>query len=135
MSTLSIGPSKLVDQFSNFYSHISSTESDINIHLVKAWNAIDGLSIIYKSDLFFKIKPDFFIAQSAGAIKYTDCTSAYDTKQSDAGALGNAEHPFIAISRRSTLARNGSTWYGPIYGLNRTNSILMLNWIVWIRTV
>ena len=39
----------------------------------------------------------------------------YDTKQSDgevpvnAGALGNAEYPFIAIAPRSTLARSGST--------------------------
>ena len=29
---------------------------------------------------------------------------------SDAGALRNAEHPFIAIAPRSTLARSGSTW-------------------------
>ena len=28
----------------------------------------------------------------------------------DAGALGNAEHPFIAIAIRSTLGRNGGTW-------------------------
>ena len=28
----------------------------------------------------------------------------------DARALGNVEHPFIAIAPRSTLARNGSTW-------------------------
>ena len=33
----------------------------------------------------------------------------YDTKQSD-GALGNTEHPFIAIAPRSTLTRRGSTW-------------------------
>ena len=40
----------------------------------------------------------------------------YDTKQPDgddtkqpAGALGNAEYPFIAIAPRSTLARSGST--------------------------
>ena len=39
---------------------------------------------------------------------------------SNAGALGDAEHPFIAIAPKSTLARRGSTWYGPIYGLNRT---------------
>ena len=52
-----------------------------------------------------------------------------------AGALGNVDHPFIAIAPRSTLAWNGSTWLGPICGLNRTNCILMLNWIVWIRTV
>ena len=29
---------------------------------------------------------------------------------SNAGALGNVEHLFIAIAPRSTLARNGSTW-------------------------
>ena len=29
---------------------------------------------------------------------------------SDAEALGNAEHPFIAIAPRSILARNGSIW-------------------------
>ena len=29
---------------------------------------------------------------------------------SNAGALGNAEYPFIAIAPRSTLARSGSTW-------------------------
>ena len=44
-------------------------------------------------------------------------------------ALGNAEYPFIAIAPRSTLAQSGSTWWGPFYGLNRTNSILMLKWI------
>ena len=26
------------------------------------------------------------------------------------GALGNTEHPFIAIAPRSTLAQRGSTW-------------------------
>ena len=59
-------------------------------------------------------------AQSDGAVVYTDCISAegldpptpskyprYDIKQ--AGALGNAEYPFIAITLRSTLAQNGST--------------------------
>ena len=38
----------------------------------------------------------------------------YDTKQSDgssnSGASGNAEHPFIAIPPRSSLAWNGNTW-------------------------
>ena len=38
---------------------------------------------------------------------------------SDAEVLGNVEHPFIAMVLRSTLAQNGSTWQGPIYGLNR----------------
>ena len=55
------------------------------------------------------------------AVEYTDCTSAvknhpanesdvYDTKQTDARALRNAEHPSTAITLRSTLARSGSTW-------------------------
>ena len=44
-------------------------------------------------------------AQSAEAVEYTDCIS---------GSLGNAEYSFIDIATRSTLARSGSTWYGPI---------------------
>ena len=31
-------------------------------------------------------------------------------RSSNAGALGNAEYPFVAIAPRSTLARRGSTW-------------------------
>ena len=61
------------------------------------------------------------IAQSDGAVEYTDSTSAegydtpdecpgYDTKQSDGEVLGNTEHPFIAIAPWSTLARRSSTW-------------------------
>ena len=57
---------------------------------------------------------------------------------SNAGALGNAEYPFIAIAHGSTLAWSGSTWQCPINGLNRTvwhlNCVLMLNWVVWVKT-
>ena len=44
---------------------------------------------------------------------------------SDAGALGNAEHPFIAIAPRSTLA-------GVVApdGLNRTNTYAKLNCLI-----
>ena len=65
----------------------------------------------------------------------------YDTKQSDGevpvklGLWGMWSTHFIDTAPRSTLARNGFTWYSPIYGLNRTNCILMLNWIVWNRPV
>ena len=39
------------------------------------------------------------------------CCLGYDTKQgsSDAGGLGNAEHPFIGIAPRSTLDRRSNT--------------------------
>ena len=39
-------PLKLVDQFTYLDSNISSTESDVNILLAKAWNAIHRLLII-----------------------------------------------------------------------------------------
>ena len=32
----------------------------------------------------------------------------------------NAEYPFSAIASRSTPARSGGTWSGPIYELNTT---------------
>ena len=47
----------------------------------------------------------------------------YDTKQSNAGALGNAEYPFIAIAPRFTLAQI------------ELNCVFMLNWIVWNKTI
>ena len=37
----------------------------------------------------------------------------------NAGALGKAEYPFLAIVLRSTQDQSGSTWQGPIYGSNR----------------
>ena len=77
---------------------------------------------MYEVEFYQKIFTPLF-AKSAGAVEYTiaplqkvktptnECPR-YDTKQSDGEvpALGNAEHPFIAIAPRPTLARNGSTW-------------------------
>ena len=62
ISALNDSPLKLVDKFTCFGSSVSSTESDVNIHLVKMWTAIDRLSIIWKSDLAGKIRQDFFQA-------------------------------------------------------------------------
>ena len=58
--TLSSRPLKLVDEFTYLGSNISSTESGINICLVKVWTIFNRLSIIQKSDLSDKIKQDFF---------------------------------------------------------------------------
>ena len=60
ISTLKCGSLKLEDKFTYLGSCVSSTESDINIPLAKARNAIDRLSIMWKSDLSDKIKRDFF---------------------------------------------------------------------------
>ena len=79
------------------------------------------------------------VAQSAGAVKYTDCFSAegleppnecpgYDTKQSD-GEVPAMLELWGMRSTPSLLLLPGPLWpggvapdKGPIYGLNRTKS-------------
>ena len=41
---------KLVDKFTYIRSSVSSTETNINTQLAKAWTALDRLSVIWKSD-------------------------------------------------------------------------------------
>ena len=53
-------PLKYVGQFTYLGSNILFTERDVNICLAKRWNAIDWLLVIWKSNLFDKIKRDFF---------------------------------------------------------------------------
>ena len=48
ISILNGKPLKLVDQFTYISSNISSTESDVNIHIEKAWINIYDLSIKWK---------------------------------------------------------------------------------------
>ena len=55
ISSLSGKPLQLIDHFIYLSRNISSTESNVNICLAKAWMAIDRLSIIWKSDLSDKI--------------------------------------------------------------------------------
>ena len=52
------------------YCNISSTESDVNIHLAKAWTSIDRQLMIWMSDLSDKIKCDFFQAMAVSIIQY-----------------------------------------------------------------
>ena len=54
ISTLNASSLKLVDKFTYLGSSVSSTETDINMRLAKAWTAIDRLSVIWKSDIFSK---------------------------------------------------------------------------------
>ena len=49
ISTLSGSSLKLVDKFTYLGSSVSSTETDINTRLAKAWTAINRLSVIWKS--------------------------------------------------------------------------------------
>ena len=56
ISTLNGSSLKLVDKFPYLGSSVSSTETDINTRLTKAWTAIDRLSVIWKADLTDKMK-------------------------------------------------------------------------------
>ena len=51
ISTLNDKPLKSVDHFTYLGSNVSSTESDVNKCIGKAWTAIDRLLIIWKSNL------------------------------------------------------------------------------------
>ena len=62
ISLLNGKPLKLVDKFIYLGSNISSAESNVNIHISKAWTAIDRLMNIWKSDLSDEIKQEFFQA-------------------------------------------------------------------------
>ena len=99
--------------------------------------------------LFNGISINNSFAQLAGAVEYTDCTPAegyppankcpaYDSKQSD-GEVPAVLELWGMRSIPSLLSLPGPLWpgvvatdKGPIYGVNRTNSILMLKWIVWV---
>ena len=79
ISTLNGSSLKLVDKFTYQGSSVSSTETDINTRLEKAWTAIDRLSIIWKSDLTDKIKHSFFQAAVMSILLY-ECTTWMLTK-------------------------------------------------------
>ena len=70
ISTLSGGPLELVDKLTYLSSNISSTESDVKIHLEMATTDVDRLSIIWKSDTSDKIKRDFFHAGAVLVLLY-----------------------------------------------------------------
>ena len=50
-----------LDKFTYLGSCISSTETDIDTRITKAWTAINRLSVIWKSDLADKMKRSFFL--------------------------------------------------------------------------
>ena len=73
ISSLNSSSLKLVDKFTYLGSSVSSTETDINTQLAKAWTVINRLSVILKSDLTDKIKHSFFQAAVLSILLY-GCT-------------------------------------------------------------
>ena len=79
ISSLTGKPLKFVNQFIYLGSHISSTESDVNIRVGKTWSAIDWLTTIQESDSSDEIKLEFLQA-SVVLVLISVCTILNLTK-------------------------------------------------------
>ena len=93
ISTLDGTPLKLVDKF-------VSTEKDIDMRLIKAWTAINRLSIIWKSDLTDKMKCSLFQA-AVTSILLCGCTTWTLTKRLEKKLDGNYTRMLRAILNKS----------------------------------
>ena len=100
ISTLNGRSLKLADKFTSPGSSVSSTETDINTRLAKAWAAIDRLSVIWKSDLTDKMKRSFFQATIASILLY-GCTAWTLTKRMEKKLEGNYKRMLRAILNKS----------------------------------
>ena len=100
ISTLEGTPLKLVDKFTYLGSSVESTEKDIETRLVKAWTAINRLSIIWKSDLTDKMKRSFFQAAVTSILLY-GCTTWTLTKRLEKKLDGNYTRMLHAILNKS----------------------------------
>ena len=78
--TLNGGSLKLVDNFTDIGSSVSSTENEMSTWLAKSWTAIDRLSVIWKSDLSDELKRSFFQAAVVSILLY-GCTTWTLTKR------------------------------------------------------
>ena len=88
ISTLKGSALKQVDKFIYLVSRVSSTETDINTRLAKAWATLDRLLVIWKSDLTDKMKHSFFQAAVVSILLY-GCTTWRLTKRMEKKLDGN----------------------------------------------
>ena len=100
ISTLNGSSLKLVDKFTYLESSVSSTETDINTRLAKAWTATVRLSVIWKSDLTDKIKCSFFQTAVVLILLY-GCTTLTLTKRMEKRLDGNYTRMLHAILNKS----------------------------------
>ena len=89
-----------VDKFTYLGSSVSSTETDINTQLAKAWIAINRLSVIRNSDQTNKIKCSFFQAAVVSILLY-GCTTWTLTKRMEKKFDGNYTRMLQAIFNKS----------------------------------
>ena len=80
ISTLDGKPLKPVEQFTYLGSYISFTESNVNTRIAKAWLTTNKLSVIWKSELYDKLKRKLFQAVVISVLLY-GCTTWTLTKR------------------------------------------------------
>ena len=100
ISTLNSSSLKLINKFTYLGSSVSSTETDINTWLAKAWTVIDRLSVIWKSNLTDQIKRSFFQAAVVSILLY-GCTTWMLTKRMEKKLDGNYTRMLRAILNKS----------------------------------
>ena len=100
ISTLNGSSLKLVDKLTYLGSSVSSTETDINTRLAKAWTANNSLSVIWKSDLTDKMKRSFFPAAVVSILLY-GCTTWTLIKRREKKLDGNYTRILRAILNKS----------------------------------
>ena len=100
ISTLNGSSLKLVDKFTYQGSSVSSTKTDIDTWLAKAWTAINRLSVIWKSDLTDEMKSSFFQAAIVSILLY-GCTTLTLTKRPEKKLDGNYTCMLRVILNRS----------------------------------
>ena len=100
ISTLNCSFQKLVDKFTYLGSSVSSTETDIDTWLVKAWTSIEELSVIWKLDLTDKMKRSFFQAAVVSILLY-ECTTWTLTKRVEKKLDGNYTKMLRVILNKS----------------------------------
>ena len=101
ISTLNGCSMKLVDNFTNLGSSVSTAETDIDKWLTKAWTALDRLSAIWMSDLTDKIKCSFFQAAVVSILLY-GCTIWTLTERMEKMLDGNYTRMLRAILHKSS---------------------------------
>ena len=100
ISTLNSSSLKLVDKFIYQRSSFSSTRTDINTRLAKAWTGNEKLSVTWKSDLTDKIKCSFFQA-AVVSILLDGCTTWMLTKSIEKKFYSNYTRMLRAILNKS----------------------------------
>ena len=100
ISTLDGTSLKLVDKFTYLEGNVSSTEKDIDTRLKKAWTAIEKLSVIWKSDMTYKMKRSFFQEAVVSILLY-GCTTWTLTKRLEKKLDGDNTRMLRAILNKS----------------------------------